>query len=154
MWDHIVFGANRPVNMLIASASLNSPVAVAKLADLFRATGSGPLADFGAGFYRRKKMPSRYRGNLSDSSIAAPGTFPDDWPELEWLPIRAYLGYQTNGQAEDPRHGYDYATINPGLVAPLSRGKINLGQYVPKADCPTSIRPLGSSSLYENTLTR
>lgn len=153
MWDHILFGANRRVNVLTASASLNSPVAAAKLADQFRANGSGPLAAFGAGYYGWEKIPSPYRGNLSDASIAALGTFPDDWPELEWLPISAYLGYQTNRQAEDPRDGYNYATINPGLVAPLSRGNITIGQYIPEAYLPTSIRRLGSSSSYEIALT-
>ena len=52
--------------------------------------------------------------------------FPADWPELEWLPISAYLGYQTNRQTEDPRDGYNYATINPGLIAPLSRGNVSI----------------------------
>ena len=153
MWDHILFGANRRVNVQTASASLNSPVAAAKLADQFRANGSGPLAAFGAGYYGWEKIPSPYRGNLSDASIAALGTFPDDWPELEWLPISAYLGYQTNRQAEDPRDGYNYATINPGLVAPLFRGNITIGQYMPEAYFPISIRRLGSSSSYEIALT-
>lgn len=126
MWDHVLFGANRPVNVLTASAGLNSPITAGKLVDQFLANGSGPLAAFGAGYYGWEDLPNPYRANLSNSSIAALNTFPEDWPELEWLPISAYLGYQTNRQREDPRDGHNYATINPGIIAPLSRGNVTI----------------------------
>ena len=126
MWDHVLFGANRRVNVLTASASLNNPVLAAKGAAQFRANGSGSLAAFGAGYYGWEKIPPPYRSNLSSTALAALATFPSDWPELEWLPISAYLGYQTNRQTEDPRDGYNYATINPGLIAPLSRGNVTI----------------------------
>ena len=126
MWDHVLFGPNRRVNVLTASASLNSPVAAAKLAAQFRTNGSGALAAFGAGYYGWEDLPQPYRSNLSSAAIAALATFPSDWPELEWLPISAYLGYQTNRQTEDPRDGYNYATINPGLISPLSRGNVTI----------------------------
>ncbi len=124
MWDHVLFGANRRVNVLTASASLNSAVVAAKGAQLFRTSGSRPLSAFGAGYYGWEKLPSPYRRSLSDASLSALATFPSDWPELEWLSISAYLGYQTNRQKEDPRDGYNYATINPGITAPLSRGNV------------------------------
>jgi len=126
MWDHVLFGANRRVNVLTASASLNSAVSAAKLVEQFHTNASGALAAFGAGYYGWEDLPQPYRGNLSASSIAALNTFPADWPELEWLPISAYLGYQTNRQKEDPRDGYNYATINPGLISPLSRGNVTI----------------------------
>ena len=126
LWDHVLFGANRRVNVLTASASLNSPIVAARGAELFRTNASGPLAAFGAGYYGWESLPQPYRSNLSSAAIAALATFPSDWPELEWLPISAYLGYQTNRQTEDPHDGYNYATINPGLVAPLSRGNITI----------------------------
>lgn len=126
MWDHILFGANRRVNVITGSASLNSPVAAAKLAAQFVANGSGALSAFGAGYYGWEDLPQPYRTNLSSAAIDALATFPTDWPELEWLPISAYLGYQTNRQTEDPRDGYNYATINPGIIAPLSRGNVTI----------------------------
>ena len=126
MWDHVLFGANRRVNVLTASASLNNPVIAAKAVAQFRANGSGSLAAFGAGYYGWEKIPPPYRSNLSSTALAALATFPSDWPELEWLPISAYLGYQTNRQTEDPRDGYNYATINPGIIAPLSRGNVTI----------------------------
>ena len=126
MWDHVLFGANRRVNVITASASLNSPIVAARLVEQFRTNGSGPLAAFGAGYYGWEKLPQPYHGNLSDSTIAALSTFPGDWPELEWLPVSSYLGYQTNRQTEDPHDGYNYAVINAGLVAPISRGTVSV----------------------------
>ena len=126
MWDHILFGPNRRVNVITGSASLNSPAVAARLATQFRTNGSGPLAAFGAGYYGWETLPQPYRSNLSSTALNALATFPSDWPELEWLPISAYLGYQTNRQTEDPRDGYNYATINPGLIAPLSRGNVTI----------------------------
>lgn len=126
MWDHVLFGANRRVNVITGSASLNSPVSAARLAAQFREKGSGSLSAFGAGYYGWEDLPQPYRSNLSSAALAALATFPSDWPELEWLPISAYLGYQTNRQREDPRDGYNYATINPGIIAPLSRGNVTI----------------------------
>ncbi|KAL8868717.1 MAG: hypothetical protein Q9174_004805, partial [Haloplaca sp. 1 TL-2023] len=126
MHDHVLFGANRRVNVLTASAPQNNPLIAARGAELFRTNASGPLAAFGAGYYGWEKLPEPYRANLSEKAISALATFPQDWPELEWLPISAYLGYSTNRQKEDPRDGYNYATINPGLIAPLSRGTVTL----------------------------
>ncbi|KAL8675736.1 MAG: hypothetical protein Q9186_007642 [Xanthomendoza sp. 1 TL-2023] len=126
MWDHILFGANRRVEVLTGSASLNNPASAARLAAQFRINGSGPLAAFGAGYYGWEDLPQPYRGNLSRAAHSALETFPSDWPELEWLPISAYLGYQTNRQTEDPRDGYNYASINAGLIAPLSRGNVTI----------------------------
>lgn len=126
MWDHVLFGVSNRVNVLTASASLNSPAVAARLAEQFRTNGSGPLAAFGAGYYGWEKLPQPYRNAISDRSLQDLATFPADWPELEWLPVSSFLGYQRNRQTEDPRDGYNYATINPGLVAPLSRGNISI----------------------------
>lgn len=126
MWDHILFGANRRVNVNTGSAGLNNPAVAARLAAQFRTNASGPLSAFGAGYYGWEDLPNPYRENLSSTATAALDAFPQDWPELEWLPISAFLGYQTNRQLEDPRDGYNYATINPGLIAPLSRGNITI----------------------------
>ena len=51
MWDQVLFGANRRVNVPTASASANSAVVAARSADQFRTNGSGPLTALGAGYY-------------------------------------------------------------------------------------------------------
>ncbi|KAL9029853.1 MAG: hypothetical protein Q9180_006978 [Flavoplaca navasiana] len=57
MWDHVLSGVSRRVNVQTASASANSPVLAARLAEQFRTNGSGPLAAFGAGFYGWEDLP-------------------------------------------------------------------------------------------------
>ncbi|KAL9007961.1 MAG: hypothetical protein Q9173_006865 [Seirophora scorigena] len=126
MWDHVLFGISRRLNVVTASASLNSPAAAARLAEQFRTDGSGPLSAFGAGFYGWEALPQPYRSALSNDSVRELDSFPEDWPELEWLPVSGFLGYQSNRQLEDPRNGYNYATMNPGIIAPLSRGNISI----------------------------
>ena len=137
MWDHVYFGANRRVNVLTASASANSPALAHRLADLFRTNASGPLAAFGAGYYGWEKLPEPYRGRLSARAREdlSRQRFAGDWPEVEWLPVSAYLGYQTNPQEEDPRDGFNYAVISAGLLTPLSRGNVTIGSNS-AADAP------------------
>ncbi|KAL8883526.1 MAG: hypothetical protein Q9192_007120, partial [Flavoplaca navasiana] len=126
MWDHVLFGVSRRVNVQTASASANSPVLAARLAEQFRTNGSGPLAAFGAGLYGWEDLPQPYRSALSNNSIQELASFPIDWPDLEWLPITSFRGDVRKPTAMDPRDGYNYATINPGIVAPLSRGNISI----------------------------
>ena len=138
MWDHVLWGTNRKVKVQTASASINN-ISMAYAADqLFRENASGPLSIFGAGYFGFENLPQPYRGNLSNASVAAlNGNFSaaGDWPELEWLAVSGYLGYQEDRQTEDPRDGYNYATIITALVSPLSRGNVNL-QSASMADPP------------------
>lgn len=126
MWDHVLFGSSRRVKVQTASASANSAAVAARLAEQFRTNGSGPLAAFGAGIYGWEDMPQPYRNALSNSSLQELESFPKDWPELEWLPSSSFLGYRRNALTADPRDGYNYATINSGIIAPLSRGNISI----------------------------
>ncbi|KAL9005237.1 MAG: hypothetical protein Q9188_001959 [Gyalolechia gomerana] len=126
MWDHVSFGISNRVNVLTGSARLNSPVVASRLAEQFRTNGSGPLAAFGTGYYGWEKIPQSYRSALSENSLQDLATFPTDWPELEWLPVSAISGYQRNRQTEDPPDGYNYATLSPAIIAPLSRGNITI----------------------------
>ena len=127
MWDHILFGTDYKVNVNTASAALNSPALAAKGVASYQQNATGPLAVFGAGYYGWEDLPDPYRSNIS-ASLLDPLTanFPLDWPELEWLPVSAYLGFQRNRQKEDPKDGNNYATLNTGLVAPLSRGNVSI----------------------------
>ena len=129
MWDHILWGTDRKVNVQTTSASINNPSLAYAADQLFRENASGPLSIFGPGYFGFENLPWPYRGNLSSASIAAlNGNFSaaGDWPELEWLAVSAYLGYQEDRQTEDPRDGFNYATIITALVSPLSRGNLSL----------------------------
>lgn len=128
MWDHPIFGSSHRVHVNTASASANNATLAAQLAALYDSTGSGPLSSIGPGYYGWEKLPEPYRSLLSNSSRAAldAGTFTEDWPEIEWLPVGAYSGNNSNKQTTDPRDGHNYVTLSACLVAPLSRGTVRL----------------------------
>ncbi|MCJ1427726.1 hypothetical protein MMC29_005631 [Sticta canariensis] len=127
MWDHIMFGVNRRVNIPTSSALVNNPAAAANAAELFRRNATGPLSLFGTSYYGWEKLPEPYRSGLSNESQAALNEhFPPDWPEVEWLAASGYTGYALNRVTSDPHDGYNYATITSALVAPLSRGTVSI----------------------------
>lgn len=127
MMDHPIYGSARRVNVLTASASANNPAVGAALVEKYLGSASGTLSIFGPGYYGWEKLPEPYRSSLANSSRAAlDAAVPADWPEIEWLPVAAYNGDNSNKQTLDPKDGHYYATINSCLVAPLSRGTVRL----------------------------
>lgn len=126
MQDHPIFGISHRVNTLTASASANNKTLAALNAEQYIKDGTGPLSIFGPGYYGWEKLPEPYRSKLPESSRKALASFPADWPEVEWLPVGAYNGYNLNKQTADPLDGHNYATVNTALVAPLSRGTVSL----------------------------
>lgn len=139
MQDHPIFGISHRVNVLTASASANDKTVAASAAEEYLKHGTGPLSIFGPGYYGWEKLPEPYRSRLSASSLKALSVFPPDWPEVEWLPVGAFNGYNLNKQTADPLDGHNYATVNTALVAPLSRGTVSLAG--PDMNTPPVIDP-------------
>ena len=127
MWDHVVFGVTHRVNVLTASAPQNNPALGARSDAAYLANATGPLSIFGGGYYGWEKLPEPNRSRLSPSSRAALAqNFPADWPEIEYLTVSSYAGYNQNRQTADPRDGYNYAGTNAAVVSPLSRGTVSI----------------------------
>lgn len=85
---------------------------------------TGPLTDFG--FVSFEKLSKQYRGSFSSVTESVLNQFPADWPEMEYIGGDAYTGYNTNFMTADPHDGYEYASIDSALVAPLSRGNVTI----------------------------
>ena len=126
LWDQPFFGVSYRVTVPTASAALNNPELGLKAIEAYVNNATGPLSIFGGGYFGWEKLPRPYRSNLSASTQAALDAFPADWPEIEYLPVSAYLGYSRDYETEDPRDGYNYATMAASLVAPLSRGNVTI----------------------------
>uniref|UniRef100_A0A093V2L0 Versicolorin B synthase n=1 Tax=Talaromyces marneffei PM1 TaxID=1077442 RepID=A0A093V2L0_TALMA len=127
MQDHPIFGIAHRVIVNTASASLNNATLSALSVQSYIRNAAGPLSIFGPGIYGWEKLPEPYRSQLSHQSRKVlDSTFPLDWPEIEWLPVAAYNGYNLNKQTADQCDGHNYATLNVALVAPLSRGTVKL----------------------------
>lgn len=127
LWDQIYFGTAFRVNIPTNSAGLNSPALTNAAVQAYVNNASGPLSVSGTGLLGFEKLPATIRCKLSIATQKALNdTFPSDWPDLEFLPASGLFGNQSNYQIEDPRDGYNYATMATALVAPLSRGNITI----------------------------
>ncbi|KAB8229241.1 GMC family oxidoreductase [Aspergillus alliaceus] len=126
MQDHMMFGSSHRVNVQTASASISNTTLMAQFTQQYIQDASGPLSIFSSSYYGWEKLPEPYRSQLSNQSIQALSAVPNDWPELEWLTVAAYLGDGFNRQTADPADGFNYATISTALVAPQSRGTVSL----------------------------
>ena len=123
MWDHILFGPSWKVNVITGSA-LGDPTFAAQAVEEFNTEASGILASSGGDVLALEKVPQPYRSNFTNSSISDLATFPTDWPEIEWLSVGGYFGFQNNYVRDGPIDGGQYAIKSMTLVAPLSRGNI------------------------------
>ncbi|OQE37365.1 hypothetical protein PENCOP_c010G07203 [Penicillium coprophilum] len=139
MQDHPIFGTAHRVNVLTASASANNVTLAALGVKEYIQNATGALSIFGPGYYGWEKLPGPFRSNLTRKSRLALSNFPSDWPELEWLPISAFNGYNLNKVNTDPKDGHQYATLSGALIAPLSRGSVRLAS--PSMDTPPLIDP-------------
>ena len=73
-----------------------------------------------------EKIPKSLRGNLTEHAAAQLAAYPSDWPEVEYLNTAGYFGDGYNFIKGSPNDGYNYATVATALVAPLSRGTIDI----------------------------
>lgn len=134
MWDHTYAGPSYKVNTPTGSA-LGQPGALPKAEAEFRSKQAGPLSNPGGDLLAFEKLPASSRKSLSKSTQEALKYFPSDWPEVEYLAVNGYLGYQNNYQRDNPTDGKNYFTVAIANLAPLSRGTVTL-KSADMADAP------------------
>ncbi|KAL6719409.1 hypothetical protein ACLMJK_003649 [Lecanora helva] len=134
MWDHILFGPAYRVNVITGSSLANPSFAAEAAADYNR-DQTGILANTGGDFLAWEKIPASSRRNFTNATETALSYFPADWPEIEYLNVGGYFGYQNNFITGGPNDGYNYGSIPIALVAPLSRGNISISS-ADMADAP------------------
>ena len=126
MQDHIYFGPSYRVNAPTISA-LGYPDFAAQAAAEFNNHASGMYTNPVTDVLAWEKLPEPMRSkSLSNASRAALATYPADWPELEYLSLSVYLGWQTDSRRGDPHDGFNYASLAIALVAPQSRGNLTI----------------------------
>ncbi|KAK8075434.1 GMC oxidoreductase [Apiospora hydei] len=135
MQDHVFFGPSWRVRVPTLTRIATDPLYVAaQLLGPYAAAGQGPLTSNGCDFLGWEKVPRALLPPQAAAELAA--RFPEDWPELEYISGPGYIGDFANIVANQPKDGYQYATILGALVAPLSRGSVTL------ASADTSDLPL------------
>ncbi|KAK6858851.1 versicolorin B synthase [Apiospora arundinis] len=121
MQDHILFGVSHAVHALTAS-SLSNPAVLAEQVRLFNEEARGMLSSPGVDVIGWEHLP---RESLSKSTTDVLNKeYPEDWPDVEYLPGPAFLGDQN--LVSDPNDGHNYASMVPILVKPRSRGTVTI----------------------------
>jgi choline dehydrogenase len=134
MWDHVLFGPSYSVKFQTVGSILLRPLQLANALVEYIKSAKGALtyaADI-LGWEKLSKL-ERYRDTLSQSTLDALETFPDDWPEVEYIAADAYAGNFRYPLAQQPLNGKKYVSILGAMVAPLSRGNITLKSADPLA---------------------
>ncbi|KAI1172190.1 putative glucose-methanol-choline oxidoreductase [Nemania sp. FL0916] len=134
MQDHIYFGVSYRVNAPTISA-LQGTAFAAQQADLY-AKGLGMYTNPIGDVLAWEKIPKKLRRTLSNRTLTALGEYPADWPEVEYLALAGYLGFQEVSRAGPSKDVTNYATLATATIAPRSRG------YVSITSNDTAIAPL------------
>ena len=93
---------------------------------LSRSTDKDPANSFPGGT-AWEKIPDSLRSSWPASTLAAlNSSFPNDWPEVEYISMGGELGFQENYILNAPKDDFNYGTVSTALVAPLSRGTIDI----------------------------
>ncbi|CAL3966154.1 unnamed protein product [Diplocarpon coronariae] len=127
MWDHVFFGPSSRVNLQTFTRLANDPLyLIAQFAGDYGFKKQGPLTNPVCDYLGWEKVPDALKNGFSSAAKADLASFPADWPEIEYLSAPGYVGDFGSLPFDQPKDGYQYATILAAIVAPLSRGTVTL----------------------------
>ncbi|KAH7042782.1 hypothetical protein B0J12DRAFT_761354 [Macrophomina phaseolina] len=128
MWNYTMFGLAYEVKMDSLDRVLHDPLVLAKALTDDTTKAEGVLTSNVAEFIGWERLPDKYRANLSESTVEALKTFPDDWPEAEMSLIsgNGYVGTFSLPVLQQPLSGKQYATTLGDITASLSRGNVSI----------------------------
>lgn len=123
--DHIFFGPAYRVKVETFTRLANDPAYVAsEYAVNYTLLKRGVLTNPVVDFLGWEKAPR----DLISAAAAADldSHYPASWPEIEYLSAPGYVGNFQSLPLQQPKDGYQYATILAALVAPRSRGTVTI----------------------------
>lgn len=124
MQDHIFFGPAYRVKVQTFTRLANDPAYVLDQFALdYGISKEGPLTNPVCDFLGWEKAP---RDLLTPEATAVLAKNPSSWPDIEYLSGPGYIGDFQNLLLQQPKDGYQYATILGAIVAPQSRGSVTL----------------------------
>ncbi|KAL4783813.1 hypothetical protein BJX76DRAFT_368062 [Aspergillus varians] len=122
--DHTLAGPSYRVNAIATSHNLSPELLFEAQVQFNSQPPRGILTNPGIDLLGWEKVPYGLRANFSTETEEALSNFPEDWPELEFVPSYGYFGDQSDFAG--PNDGYNYMSIATVLVAPLSRGIVDI----------------------------
>lgn len=135
MWDHPFFAPSYRVNMDTDTRFVQDPVYFVEEAAEYVTKHQGIGANVPE-LLGWEKLPHSYRNQFSPTTLSDLSELPGDWPEVEYLVGNGFIGNLSSFIRDQPRDGYQYASIFGILVAPTSRGNVTISSN------STSDRPI------------
>ncbi|KAL3462680.1 hypothetical protein BJX64DRAFT_288144 [Aspergillus heterothallicus] len=126
LWDHPFFAPSYRVNVETFTRLANDFGYLASRSLEFVLNHTGPLTNPVADFIAWEKIPDAFRSGFSSDTQQSLADFPSDWPEAEYMSGAGYVGNFSNLLTNQPRDGFQYASILGVLITPTSRGNITL----------------------------
>ncbi|KAI1122253.1 glucose-methanol-choline oxidoreductase [Nemania abortiva] len=123
--DHVLFGISQGVNLVTASNLAGDPAFFQEQTRLYNEQAAGLLTTPGVDLLAWEKLPNATRSSFSKNTLDALKQYPADWPEVEYLALSAWVG-NVSVLTFDPEDGTAYSTLAVALVAPRSRGTVNI----------------------------
>jgi choline dehydrogenase len=123
--DQPTIGSAYRLNVPTSSKLLNDPEYAAEATESYLANGTGVLAG-PPGILAFERISETRPEMLSNATLSALKSYPDDWPQLEYLTEDGYTGKNRNYMTADPRDGYNYATISTVVVSQFSTGNVTI----------------------------
>ncbi|EED13644.1 choline dehydrogenase, putative [Talaromyces stipitatus ATCC 10500] len=145
MQDHVYFGPSYKVLGQTTSA-LGNPELFTDASVKFQENASGMLTNPSNDVLGWEKLPEPIRSTLSADARHALEQYPTDWPEVEYLAIAAYLGYQNISGGSDPHDGFNYATMGVAIVMPQSRGNLTI------TSADNAVQPVINPNFFSNSI--
>jgi choline dehydrogenase len=121
--DHVFFGPAYRVKVDTLTRIANDPAYLVAQTAKYTLLKQGPLTNPVSDFLAWEKTP---RDLISSSAAAVLDTYPPSWPEIEYISGPGYIGNFQDLLLQQPKDGYQYATILAALVAPRSRGNVTI----------------------------
>jgi choline dehydrogenase len=123
--DQPVIGSAYRVDVPTSSKLINDPEYAADAVASYLANGTG-VYSAPPGILAFDRVTETRPGLLSNATLEALKSYPDDWPQLEYLTQDGYTGTNRNYRTADPADGYNYASISVVVVSQFSKGNITI----------------------------
>ncbi|KAH7382517.1 hypothetical protein DE146DRAFT_704077, partial [Phaeosphaeria sp. MPI-PUGE-AT-0046c] len=136
--DHLLIGASYQVNLQTHSA-LGNPAYYSTAASQYNGNGTGMLSNPGAEVLAWDKVNAVEQMNLSAPAAEVLESFPEDWPNFEFLILDAYSGNNENYLTGAPNNTNMYASPSAAIMVQQSRGTVTISSR--DATVPPVINP-------------
>uniref|UniRef100_L7J8I6 Choline dehydrogenase n=1 Tax=Pyricularia oryzae (strain P131) TaxID=1143193 RepID=L7J8I6_PYRO1 len=126
MQDHVYLGPSYRVNAPTMSSLFENPKFAAQQATEFKNNAAGMYTNPASDIIAWEKVPTEMRSNFTEASRTRLSGYPEDWPELEYISLNGYLGWNNDSRGGSPNDGYNYATLAVALASPFSKGSVTI----------------------------